>query len=262
MENDFSVLRASVFFGVLITMLSLERLWPRRARSLPAWPRLGTNLGLIFIDTLVVRLALPLGVIGVAAIATANGWGLFALLPLPPWLEFIASLLLLDLGIYAQHFAVHRFGWLWRIHRVHHADPDFDTTTGIRFHPLEILLSTLYKCALEICIGPTASAVLTFEVILNATALFNHANLALPRRLDVLLRLFLVTPDVHRVHHSCIPSETHSNFGFNLTLWDRLFGTWNEQPAQGHSNMEIGLPEYRNRSPARLAWCLKLPFSD
>lgn len=261
MDGEFNALRSGMFAGILVLMLVVERIWPRRQQTVPAWPRLGTNLGLIVIDTLVVRLLLPLTIVGMALWTEQRSWGLFNQLPLHPALELVAALLLLDLAIYLQHRAAHYFTWFWRIHRVHHADPRFDATTGIRFHPLEIIISTVYKMLLVVLLGPTAVAVLVFEIVLNGTSLFSHTNLALPRRLDAVLRLLIVTPDVHRVHHSHLSRETNSNFGFNLTLWDRLFRTWKEQPEKGHGAMDVGLPDYAGESPTRLAWCLRLPFT-
>ncbi len=206
-------------------------------------------------------LVLPLSALGMAGLATERGWGLFNHLDIPPALEFVAGFLLLDLGIYLQHVATHHVPLLWRLHRMHHCDPEFDTTTGVRFHPLEILLSMLYKFALIATLGITWPVVLAFEIVLNSTALFNHGNLAIPTRIDAILRWVVVTPDVHRVHHSTLPRETNSNFGFNLTLWDRLFGTWTDQPNLGHEAMHIGLDAFPGDSPTRFWWCLRLPFS-
>lgn len=208
-----------------------------------------------------MRLLLPLTVVGTAVWAAQQSWGLFNQVQLPPALELVAALLILDLAIYLQHRAAHHFNWFWRIHRVHHADPRFDTTTGIRFHPLEIIISTVYKMLLVVLLGPSAIAVLIFEIVLNGTSLFTHTNVALPRKLDAVLRLLIVTPDVHRVHHSHLSPETNSNFGFNLTVWDRLFHTWKEQPDRGHAAMDIGLPEYSGDRPTHLGWCLWLPFT-
>ncbi len=261
MEGEFNALRSGMFAGILLLMLVIERIWPKRRQIVPAWPRLSTNLGLIVIDTLVVRLLLPLTVVGTAVWAAQQSWGLFNQVQLPPALELVAALLILDLAIYLQHRAAHHFTWFWRIHRVHHADPRFDTTTGIRFHPLEIIISTVYKMLLVVLLGPSAIAVLIFEIVLNGTSLFTHTNVALPRRLDAVLRLVIVTPDVHRVHHSHLTAETNSNFGFNLTVWDRLFSTWKEQPDRGHAAMDIGLPEYSDNMPTHLGWCLWLPFT-
>ncbi len=261
MDEEFNTIRVGIFIGILLWLLMVERIWPRRHQVVSTWPRLGTNLGLIIIDTLVVRLALPLTVIGLAHWTEQRSWGMFNQWMLPDALELVIALLLLDLGLYLQHRAAHHFVWFWRIHRVHHADPRFDTTTGVRFHPFEILLSTLYKMLLVMLIGPSVMAVVVFEILLNTTSLFNHSNLAIPRKLDAILRLLIVTPDVHRIHHSQRSNETDSNFGFNLTIWDRLFRTWQEQPVKGHRSMDIGLPNYPGDAPTRLMWCLRLPFS-
>ncbi len=261
MNGEFDALRTGLFVGILLLLLLAERIWPKRHQTLPAWPRMGTNLGLIIVDTLIVRLLLPLTVIGFSLWTERQSWGIFHQLSLPMILEWIAALLLLDFAMYLQHRAAHHFQWFWRIHRVHHADPQFDTTTGVRFHPLEILLSTIYKMLLVAILGPSVIAVVLFEIILNATSLFTHANLAVTDPLDRKLRLLIVTPDVHRIHHSHLPNETDRNFGFNLTIWDRVFGTWQEQPEKAHQHMDIGLPEYTGKTPIHLAWCLKLPFS-
>jgi sterol desaturase/sphingolipid hydroxylase (fatty acid hydroxylase superfamily) len=259
---DSGALRIGIFITVLLSMLLLEIAIPRRTPNFSKPVRWSTNLLMIVIDTIVVRLLLPITSLGVALYATTNEWGLLHLFSLPVFVEALIAILLLDLGIYAQHVASHKIPLLWRVHRVHHTDPDIDTTTGIRFHPVEIILSMLYKFVLILLVGPTVMAVLIFEIVLNSTALFNHANIRLPARLDKILRLILVTPDVHRVHHSVITGETDSNYGFNLTIWDRLFGTWIEQPEKGHIDMEIGLLDYRHKKPTELPWCLMLPFRN
>jgi sterol desaturase/sphingolipid hydroxylase (fatty acid hydroxylase superfamily) len=196
----------------------------------------------------------------VAGLAEARGWGLFNGMEAPFWLAFIASLLLLDLIIYAQHVVFHKIPLLWRLHRMHHTDLDFDVTTALRFHPLEIVLSMLIKLAVVILLGAPAVAVMVFEVILNATAMFNHGNVGLPPWLDQRLRWLLVTPDMHRVHHSVLVEETDSNFGFNLPWWDRLFGTYRDQPREGHTGMTIGLDYFRDEWATRLDRLLLQPF--
>ncbi len=249
-------LRLGVFATVFAVMAAWEALAPRRRLAVGRgrrWPR---NLALVILDTMIVRALFPTAAIGVAMLAAAHGWGIFAALPAPPgmglrWLAFGVSLLLLDLAIYAQHVLFHLVPPLWRLHRVHHADPDFDVTTGVRFHPGEIVLSLLIKFAVILALGGPATAVFTFEIILNATSLFNHANARLPARLDRWLRLILVTPDMHRVHHSVIRRETDSNFGFNLPWWDRLFGTYRAAPEAGQEGMRIGLDEFAD--PRELA---------
>lgn len=262
--TDEILIRQGVFLGVLGTMLLLEWLIPKRPSSLPKWRRDASNLSISLINSLALRFLLPLLAVDAALLAEEKGWGLFNLPGagnlIPGPLVFALSLLLLDLAIYAQHVVFHLVPALWRLHAMHHVDRDIDTTTGIRFHPLEILLSMGFKIALVFTLGIGPIAVIAFEVILNATAMFNHANIALPRTADRVLRALIVTPDMHRVHHSVIRRETDSNFGFNLSLWDRLFGTYRAEPEKGHQGMEIGLAEHRGPEPARILWSLALPF--
>ena len=195
-----------------------------------------------------------------AEITTANGWGILSWIDWPFWLEVAVAAVLLDMAIYWQHVASHKIPVLWRVHRVHHADRDIDATTGIRFHPVEIVLSMLYKFVVIIALGAPALGVFIFEVLLNGSAMFNHANLKLPAWLDRVLRTLIVTPDMHRVHHSVIHHETDSNYGFNLSIWDRLFGSYIDQPEKGHDGMTIGLNDYQTDNPSRLDWSLLLPF--
>ncbi|MDP3958995.1 MAG: sterol desaturase family protein [Pseudorhodobacter sp.] len=237
-------LRLAVFLGVLIAMAIWEVAAPRRRREIPRLIRWSNNLGLVVIDTLLVRLTFPVVAVGLAVMAEARGWGLFNVFSVPAWLAFILSILALDLAIYLQHVMFHAVPALWRLHRVHHADLEFDVSTGLRFHPVEILLSMGIKLAAVAVLGPPAVAVLVFEVILNATAMFNHSNIRIPAALDRVLRLVVVTPDMHRVHHSVIPAETNSNFGFNLPWWDRLLGTYRAQPQAGHEGMTIGIKQF------------------
>ena len=206
-------------------------------------------------NTVVVRLLVPLAPVALALLAAERGWGLLNLVALPFWFEVALSVIVLDFVIYLQHVMFHAVPALWRLHRMHHADLDFDVTTGSRFHPVEILLSVLLKMAAVVVIGPPAAAVLIFEVLLNGTSMFNHGNVRLPVSLDRVLRWFVVTPDMHRVHHSDIPAETNSNFGFNLPWWDRLFGTYRAQPALGHENMTIGLDTFREAGELHLPGC-------
>ena len=231
--NKEPAIRMTVFFGILIVMVVWELAAPRRRVEIPRLVRWSNNLGLVVMDSLLVRLAFPVVAVGLAAIATENDWGLFNQFPIPGWIAVILAVLALDLAIYLQHVLFHAVPALWRLHRVHHADLEFDVTTGVRFHPLEILISMAIKLLLILALGPPAIAVLIFEVLLNGTSLFNHSNVRLPFRLDALLRLIIVTPDMHRVHHSILPSETNSNFGFNLPWWDRLLGTYLAQPSAG-----------------------------
>ncbi len=255
-------LRLVIFVSLFAAFAALEWLSPRRTARLPRTHRWATNgammvLGALFLRALAVLL--PLLAVGAALDAAQIGWGLFNVLDWNPWIEGALAFLILDLAIWTQHLITHRIPLLWRFHRVHHADGDFDVTTAIRFHPVEIAASMLVKIAVIYALGPSAAAVVVFEVALNGTALFNHANLALPHWLDRALRLVLVTPDMHRVHHSTIRAEHDTNFGFCLSVWDRLFRTYRAQPAQGHDAMTIGL-DWQDDRPARLGWSLLLPF--
>ena len=257
--NEITV-RAGSFVAVFALVALWELLARRRVFAAPRrrWP---LNLGLMLLGALLVRALLPLAAIGVAAAMAEHDIGLFNLTPWPAWLEVLLAVLLLDLAIYAQHVLFHAVPALWRLHRVHHADPVFDVSTGVRFHPLEILLSMLIKMALVAALGAPALAVLVFEVLLSAGALFTHANAGLPAGLDRRARWLLVTPDMHRIHHSQARVETDSNYGFNLALWDRLFGTYRAQPAAGRDAMAIGLAEVPVAAAGRLGWCLGSPFA-
>ena len=254
------IIRLSCFLGVLLAMMGWEWRWPRRTLSLSRARRWPANLAIILIDSGVLRWLFPVLAVGMAELAENRSWGLFHGLNAPFWLAFIATLLLLDLTIYAQHVAFHKIPLLWRLHRMHHTDLDFDVTTALRFHPLEIALSMLLKLAVVVLLGASPVAVMLFEVILNATALFNHGNVRLSRKLDRALRWVLVTPDMHRVHHSIHREETDSNFGFNLPWWDRLFGTYRDQPRDGHAGMTIGLEHFRDWRATRLDGLLLQPF--
>ena len=240
-------LRLAVFLGVLAAMALWEIAAPRRRREIPRVIRWTNNMALVVVDTAILRLTFPILAVGLAAMAEERGWGLFNNFDAPIWVSIVVSMLLLDLAIYLQHVMFHAVPGLWRLHRMHHADLDFDVTTGLRFHPVEILISMGIKLAAVAALGPPAVAVLLFEVLLNATALFNHANINLPHPIDRVLRLIVVTPDIHRVHHSVDPIETNSNFGFNLPWWDRLLGTYRAQPAKGHHGMDIGIEQFRTR---------------
>lgn len=241
------MLRLAVFLGVLIVMAGWELVAPRRRQDIPRVLRWTNNFALVVLDTVILRLTFPILAVGLALMAEARGWGLFNALDLPLWLAVLLSILLLDLAIYLQHVLFHAVPGLWRLHRMHHADLEFDVTTGLRFHPVEIVLSMVIKLAVVAALGAPAVAVLLFEVLLNATALFNHANIRLPAGVDRVLRWVMVTPDMHRVHHSVIPAETNSNFGFNLPWWDRLLGTYRAQPKAGHTGMTIGIEQFRTR---------------
>jgi sterol desaturase/sphingolipid hydroxylase (fatty acid hydroxylase superfamily) len=257
------LIRLSCFAVVLLAMALWEALAPRRPLTVEKRRRWLANLALALVSSLAVRFLLPLGAIGAAEVARERQWGVLNNSPAPAWLALAVAVLALDLVVYLQHVMFHAVPLLWRLHRVHHADLDFDATTGVRFHPIEILLSMGIKMAAVVLIGAPALGVLVFEVLLNATSVFNHGNVKLPARLDRLLRLVLVTPEMHRVHHSALPRETNSNFGFNVPWWDFLFGTYRAQPAAGHEGMTIGLGEPRLRDEQtveRLPGILLLPF--
>ena len=253
-------IRLSVFLGVFAAVAGWEVLAPRRALiagRLSRWPG---NIGVVVLNTAIARVLFPAGAVGIAALAESKGLGLLNALALPFWAKAAAAFLLLDMAIYLQHVLFHAVPALWRLHRMHHADLGFDVTTGARFHPIEIVLSMIIKAVAVAGLGAPVVAVIAFEVALNATAMFNHANARLPLRLDRLLRLMVVTPDMHRVHHSIAPHETNSNFGFNLPWWDRLFGTYRAQPAAGHEAMTIGIESFRETADLRLDKMLIQPF--
>ncbi len=260
--NDETIIRLAVFAGIFVTMAAWEILAPRRKLAVRWTRRWVTNLSLIGVDALAVRVVLPIVAVGVAAWSEHQGIGLFALVDLPFWLELAVAVALLDLAIYLQHLATHKIPVLWRLHRVHHADRDIDVTTGLRFHPIEMVLSMVWKFAVIVAIGASPMAVFVFEVLLNGLAMFNHANVRIPAAADRVLRLAVVTPDMHRVHHSVRLEETDSNYGFNLSLWDRLFGTYRPQPRDGHEAMRIGLLDCLDDRPTRLGWSLLSPFTD
>jgi sterol desaturase/sphingolipid hydroxylase (fatty acid hydroxylase superfamily) len=256
-----ALIRLGSFAGVFALMAIAEALVPRREPTLRKPMRWFHNLALAFLNTIALRIVLPLGAVGMAVLAQENGWGVFNGLPWPPWLLVVLAVVALDFVIYLQHVLFHAVPALWRLHMVHHADLDFDVTTGLRFHTLEILLSMGIKLTAVAFLGAAPVAVLIFEVFLNATSMFNHGNILLPRWLDRVLRLVLVTPDMHRVHHSTLPRETNSNFGFNLPWWDYLLGSYHAQPAEGHEGMSIGLKHVRDEKMAdRLPGMLALPF--
>jgi sterol desaturase/sphingolipid hydroxylase (fatty acid hydroxylase superfamily) len=257
-----TALRLGGFAAILAAMALWELLAPRRKQAFGRGKRWPSNIGIVALDTLLVRLIFPVTAVTMAVLAEQQGWGLVHALNAPVWVAIIASVILLDLAIYLQHVLFHAVPVLWRLHRVHHADLDFDVTTGIRFHPIEILLSMGIKLGVVAALGTPAVAVLIFEVLLNATSMFNHGNVRLRERFDRVLRWFVVTPDMHRVHHSVVPRETNSNFGFNLPWWDRLFGTYRAQPAAGHEAMTIGIEQFRDPRELRLDRMLLQPFRD
>ena len=261
MENEL-LWRLGVFLSLFALFAGLEAMLPRRPRSLSRQRRWLTNVVITVMNSGALRglaILLPLLAIGAALDAGAQGWGLFNRVDWPAWLELVAAILILDLAIWAQHLVTHKVPLFWRFHRVHHADRDMDVTTGFRFHPVEILASMGLKIGLVYLLGPSALAVLVFEILLSGTALFNHANLALPLGVDRVVRLVLVTPDMHRVHHSSDRREHDSNYGFCLSVWDRIFRTHVPQPKAGHDAMTVGL-EWQDDRPARLGWALGLPF--
>jgi sterol desaturase/sphingolipid hydroxylase (fatty acid hydroxylase superfamily) len=253
-------LRLGAFFGIFAAMALWEVGAPRRALGEGKALRWTNNLALVALNSLAVRAALPVAAVGVAAYASEHRMGVLNVFEVSFGWSLVFALLALDLAIYFQHLMFHAVPLLWRLHRVHHADLDFDVTTGARFHPLEILLSMLIKCAVILVLGPPAVAVLVFEVLLNATSMFNHGNVRIPAGVDRLLRWVVVTPDMHRVHHSIDPSETNSNFGFNLPWWDRLCGTYRAQPRAGHEAMTIGIEQFRARRELWLDRMLLQPF--
>ena len=255
------VIRLSAFAGMLGLMLALQSAFPRKALVGSALARWRTNGLIAIIDTLAVRLLGPLAAVVVAGWAAVNGVGVLNIIDLPAPLTIVLAIAALDLAIYAQHVATHKVALLWRFHQVHHADRDIDATTGVRFHPVEIVASMLYKVIVVSVLGPPVVAVILFEVLLNGSAVFNHANVKLPHWLDQALRLVIVTPDTHRVHHSVYRDETDSNYGFFLSVWDRLFGTYRAQPRDGHAAMTIGLPDYQDDRPQTLRWSMSVPFS-
>lgn len=257
-------IRLLAFLSVFGSMAAFELWSPRLERAEMAGAlktrRWATNLSMVVLSSIVMRIVFPAAAVGAALWAQANGWGLLPALGVPPVLAGIIAFVVLDFAIWLEHVASHKIPILWRIHRMHHADTGFDVTTGLRFHPLEIILSMVWKAIVVIALGAPVVAVLVFEIVLNATSMFNHSNARLPLRLDRWLRLLVVTPDMHRVHHSTIRRETDSNYGFNLPVWDRIFRTYNDQPEKGHDAMDIGLAEWRHAEAAGLGWSLILPF--
>jgi sterol desaturase/sphingolipid hydroxylase (fatty acid hydroxylase superfamily) len=255
-----AIIRLVFFFGVLIAMAIWEVLAPRRVLKTSKLVRWISNLGIVFINTVSLRLILPVLAIDVALKAQANGWGLLNNYYLPFWISIVLGVLILDLVIYLQHIVFHTVPFFWQLHMMHHADLDFDVTTGLRFHPIEIFMSMGIKVVAVVAFGTPVLSVLIFEVVLNGTAMFNHSNVRLPLNIDRILRLFVITPDMHRVHHSVTIRETNSNFGFNFPWWDRFLGTYRAQPAAGHEGMTIGLSQFRDKKRLTLPWMLALPF--
>lgn len=260
-QTHEATIRLVFFFGIFALMAIWEVRAPRRTRALTRLQRWTSNLGLVVLNTVVLRILFPAAAVGMAVFASAQSWGLLNALDVPGWLAVLLAVVVLDFVIWVQHVLFHAVPALWRLHRVHHADLDYDLTTGARFHPIEIVLSMLIKFATIAALGPPVVAVILFEVILNGMAMFNHANVRLPLGVDRALRWFVVTPDMHRVHHSIEDDETNSNFGFNLSWWDRLLGTYRDQPRAGHEGMTIGIRDHRDpRRVDRLDGMLVLPF--
>jgi sterol desaturase/sphingolipid hydroxylase (fatty acid hydroxylase superfamily) len=251
MENEAAI-RLGFFFGILVLVALGELVSPRRALTTSKAGRWLSNLGVVAVDTFIVRLLFPIIGVQVAAAAQDKGWGLLNVLNLPDWFSILLGILALDLVVYLQHVMFHAVPLMWRVHMMHHADLDIDVTTGLRFHPIEIVISMLIKMTAIAALGPSVLTVILFEIILNGGAMFNHGNLKLPLSLDRTLRFFVVTPDMHRVHHSVIIRETNSNFGFNFPWWDRLFGTYRAQPVTGHEEMTIGLAQFRDPAKKHL----------
>ncbi|NUN66574.1 sterol desaturase family protein [Pseudanabaena biceps] len=259
--NNELLIRFGCFSSTLLIMAVWEMIAPRRKLLVSKKLRWLSNIGILILDTLILRAIFPLAAVGAAAIADQQNWGLFNFISLPYWQSVLLSVISLDLMIYCQHVMFHKLPILWQLHKVHHADRDFDLTTGLRFHPLEILLSMAIKITGITLLGAPVIAVMIFEILLNSTALFNHSNINLSLKFDHILRWAVVTPDMHRIHHSVIPQETNSNFGFNIPWWDYLFGTYRDSPVMGHEDMEIGLSEYQQTLRVeQLPWMLILPF--
>jgi len=250
-----------ISFALIFILIALwEIRMPRRVLTTSKKWRWFNNLSIMAINPILLRLVFPVLAIGMAQSAQDNGWGLLNYLGTPSLIALGVGIVALDLAIYLQHVMFHAIPLLWRLHMVHHADLDYDLTTGLRFHPVEIVLSMILKITTIVALGPPVASVLAFEIILNAMAIFNHGNIKLPPSVDRFLRFFVVTPDMHRVHHSVIIRETNSNYGFNLSLWDRLFGTYLAQPSKGHQDMIIGLSQFRDHRRLTLPWLLILPI--
>jgi sterol desaturase/sphingolipid hydroxylase (fatty acid hydroxylase superfamily) len=259
--NNEAVSRLVFFVGIFALIAIWERRSPRRSMTTSKKVRWISNLGITCLNPLVLQLLFPILAVDMALKAHEGGWGLLNNVDLPFWLKLVIGIVVLDLVIYLQHVMFHAIPILWRLHMMHHADMDYDLTTGLRFHPIEIILSMGIKLTVVAALGPPALAVLIFEILLNGIAMFNHGNILLPSKIDEMLRYFVVTPDMHRVHHSVIIRESNSNYGFNLSWWDRLFGTYCAQPAKGHEGMTIGLSQFREPKKLTLPWLLALPFT-
>lgn len=266
MEFGFNegAVRLAAFLIIFTTMAIFELVSPRLERpefigALKS-KRWFVNLSMVVLSSVLLRIVFPAAAVGVAVLAEQKGWGLFNMLDIPPVIAFIAAFIILDFIIWLEHVVSHHIPILWRIHRMHHVDTGFDVTTALRFHPLEIVLSMVWKGIIVVLIGAPVLAVLVFEIVLNGAAMFNHSNVKLPSKVDALLRKVIVTPDMHRIHHSVVQKETDSNFGFNFSFWDHIFKTYTAEPKAGQNNMSLGLQEYREPNTANLVWLLALPF--
>jgi sterol desaturase/sphingolipid hydroxylase (fatty acid hydroxylase superfamily) len=258
-ENE-PILRFGCFLGLFLALALAELVAPRRRLTTSKASRWLANIGVVVINTAAMRFLFPVAAVGMAVIATQRDWGLFNNVGIPHWIVVVLSVVILDFVIYIQHVVFHAVPVLWRLHMMHHADLDVDLTSGSRFHPIEIIISMLIKIAAVVLIGAPAVSVIIFEIILNGTSMFNHGNVFIPLGIDQVLRWIVVTPDMHRVHHSVFPFETNSNFGFNLPWWDHLMGTYRDQPRSGHEDMKIGLNQFRDPSRLTLIGILALPF--
>ncbi len=258
--NNEIVIRLSCFFGIFALIAIWELIMPRRVLTTSKTKRWFGNLSIVFLNSLLARILVPVVPVTMALLAQKNGWGLFQTMNIPYPMMVVVGVIMLDLVIYLQHLMFHAVPNLWRLHMMHHADLDYDLTTGLRFHPIEILISIGIKLTVVAALGPPVLAVIIFEILLNATSTFNHGNIYIPGTIDRVLRLFVVTPDMHRVHHSVTIRETNCNFGFNLPWWDRLLGTYRAQPVAGHEGMTIGLSQFRDPERLTLPWLLALPF--
>ncbi len=251
---------ASIFLTLAIIELLAPRLERKEMHGALKTKRWVTNLSMVVLSSVAMRVVFPMAAVGTAAWASTNGYGVLPMLGISPLAAGVVAFVVLDFAVWFEHLMSHKIGLLWRIHRMHHADTGFDLTTALRFHPLEIVLSMFWKAFIILLIGPPVVAVLIFEIVLNGAAMFNHANIKLPLKLDHILRKLIVTPDMHRVHHSIEETETNSNYGFNLSIWDQIFGTYVSQPKATHDKIEIGLKTWRDETPAQLLWALKIPF--
>lgn len=254
------VIRLASFVGIFVLMAAWEFVAPRRPLASPRVRRWPTNLSIVALNTLTARVLFSTGAVGAAALAAERQWGALNLVGWPQWASVLAALVVMDVVLYLQHVVFHAVPVLWRLHMMHHADLDVDVTTGARFHPVEIVLSMLIKLAAIVVIGAPPAAVLTFEVVLNAASMFNHSNVRMPLPLDRVLRWIVVTPDMHRIHHSVVRDETNSNFGFSVSWWDRLLGTYRPEPATSQIEMPLGLEQFRDPRDLTLVGSLVLPF--